>query len=104
MSLSNIFSNRLHDLNDISDNIIVVCYNEIENVTSFWLPAIRRNRVADRFEIKKEAVKKNKVNSYSEIKKESIGRNGVIDCSRIKPKMEENANNNSLDISLPIKE
>ena len=77
MLLSNIFSNRLDDLVDNSDNKNVISHRQNKHATIPRLSAIRRNRGTSHSKIETEAVEKNKVARHSEMKEEAIGKNRV---------------------------
>lgn len=66
MPLSNIFSNKLDDLINISnkEDVISRCH-QTRNMTSLQLPGIRRNRVANHYEMEEKAIGKNGVTRYS---------------------------------------
>ena len=74
--LSNIFSNRLDDLVDSSDDKDVISRRRRKNATSPRLPAIGRNGVAGHSGIEEGAVGKNRVASYSGIEPGIEGANG----------------------------
>ncbi len=80
--LSNMFSNRLDDLVDSSDEKNVICCRRTRNATSPRLPVTRRNRISE-----EGASGKNRVAGHSEMKEGASGRNGVA-CH---PEMEEGA-------------
>lgn len=77
LQLSNIFSNKLDNLGNSSDmkDVISHCYSK--NVTSIWLPARRKNRVANHSKIDLGAVKRHRVVRHSEINVQAIRINGV---------------------------
>ena len=117
--LFNIFSNRLDDFVDSSDNKDLISGRQSKNTTSPQLPATKRNRDTGYSKMEERAIKKNrvaghseikegiggtnKVASHSEIEKRDVKKNRVAGHSRIKRKIEESANGDLSDISFSIK-
>ena len=63
--LSNIFSDRLDDLIDSSDDEDVISRRQRRNATSLRLPAIRKNGVAGHSGMEEGAAERNRVASHS---------------------------------------
>ena len=85
--LSNIFSNRLDDLVDSSDDEDVISRRRRRNATSPRLPATGRNGVA----------------GHSGMEEGAAGRNRVASHSGMEPGM-EGANGDSSDVRFSIEE
>lgn len=77
MLLSNIFSNKFHNLIDGSDNKNVIRCHQKKTIRP-QLPVTRRYRVVRQSEIKEEAAEKNGIASHSEIKQEIESANGDL--------------------------
>ncbi len=99
MSLSNVFSNRLDDLVDSSDEEDVIRCRRTRNATSLRLPgkrkngiveegASRSNRVAGHFEMEEGASGKNRVAGHPEIEEGATRRNRVAGHSEMEKGME----------------
>ncbi len=76
------FSNRLDDLVDSSDEEDVIRCRRTRNATSPRLPGTGKNRIAE-----EEASGRNRVASHSEMEEGASGRNGIASY----PEMEEEA-------------
>lgn len=74
--LSNMFSNRLDDLVDSSDEEDVISRRRNRNATSPGLPATGRNRVAGHSDMEEGATERNRVAGRSEIEEGTEGANG----------------------------
>lgn len=85
--LYNIFSNRLDDFVDSSDDKDVINRRQRRNATSPRLPTTGRNGAADHFGMEEGAA----------------GRNRIAGHSRIEPRI-EGANGDSSDVSFSIEE
>lgn len=70
VSLFTIFSNKLDDLVNSSNEEYVISCSQNRNITSLWLPTIGGNRVASSFKVEKRIIKKNRVASCFQMKKE----------------------------------
>ena len=99
MPLSNVFSNRLDDLVDSSNEEDVICCRRTRNATSLRLPGTGRkkiaeegtsgrNRVACHSEMEKGASGRNRVAGHPEMEEGATGRNRVADHSEIKKEIE----------------
>ncbi len=99
MPLSNVFSNRLDDLVDSSDEENVIRCCRTRNATSLRLPgtgrkkiaeegASGRNRVAGHSEMEEGTSEKNRVAGHPEMEEGATGRNRVADHSEIEKEIE----------------
>ena len=77
MLLSHIFSNKLDDLVDSSDNKDLISGRQYKNVTSPQLPTTEKNGDAGQSKMEERAVKKNRVAGHSEIEGGIRGTNRV---------------------------
>lgn len=98
MPLSNVISNRLHNLVNSINKEDVICDCQTKNATNLWLLGTRRNRVAGPFETEKRASKKNNVTGYFEIKKVATKKNRIVGHFKIEEEM-EGANRNMFEVS-----
>lgn len=83
MLLSNIFSNKLDDFVNSSNNEDIISHCQKRNTISPQLLVTERNGVASHSKIEQGIVGRNKVTSYYRIEKEVIGRNRVTGHSEI---------------------
>ena len=86
--LSNLFSNRLDDLVDTSDEEDVISRRRTENAISPRLSEREKNRVAGNFQMQKGALGRNRVAGHSEREEKAIGRNRIAGRSDGKEGME----------------
>lgn len=86
MLLSNIFSNRLNDLVNTSDEENVISRHQIKNVTSPRLPS---TYVAGNSQMQERALERNRVSGHSEREERAIGRIGVTGRSDSKERIED---------------
>lgn len=82
MPLSNIFTDRLDDLVDSSNNKDVINRNHSEYATSPLPPAINRNGGADHCKIEEGVVRTNRVARYSVREEEAVRKNRVTGHSK----------------------
>ena len=75
--LSNVFSNRLDDLVDISDEEDVISHRQTGNATSPQLPGRGKNRVAGNSQMQEGASGRNRVAGHSEREERATEKNGV---------------------------
>lgn len=85
--LSNIFSDRLDDLVNSSDDEDVISRHRKRNATSPRLPATGRNGVAGHSEMEEGAAGRNRVTSHSGMEPGMEGANG--DSSDVRFSIEE---------------
>lgn len=78
MQLLNIFSDRLNNLINSSNNKDVISYGQKKNVTSPQLLAKRRNRVSGQVEIEKKVAERNRIADYFKIKLEMKSTNNDL--------------------------
>ena len=76
--LSNIFSNRLNDFIDNSDDENVISCRQRRNATSLRLPATGRDKVIDHSRMEEGAAGRNKVASHSRMEPGMDGANGDL--------------------------
>ena len=98
MPLSNVFSNRLDDLVDTSDEEDIINRRRTRNAMSPRLPGRGKNRVAGNSQKQKGASGKNRVAGHFEREERATGRNGVAGHSDREEGM-EGANGDMSEVS-----
>ena len=96
--LSNVFSNRLDDLVDTSDEEDVISRRQTGNATSSQLPGREKNRVVGNSQMQEGASERNRVIGHSEKEERASGRNGVAGRSDKEEGM-EGANEDMSEVS-----
>ena len=96
--LSNVFSNRLNDLVNTSDEEDVISRRQTGNATSPRLPGRGKNKVAGNSQMQKGASRRNRVAGHSEREEKATGRNGVAGRSDREEGM-EGANGDMSEVS-----
>ena len=86
--LSNVFSNRLDDLVNTSDEEDVISRRQTRNATSPRLPGREKNRVAGNSQIQERASGRNRVAGHSEREERATERNRVAGRSDKEEEME----------------
>ena len=96
--LSNVFSNRLDDLVDTSDEEDVISRRQTKNATSPRLPGRGKNRVAGNYQMQEGASGRNRVAGYSKREERATGKNGVAGRSDREEKIKR-ANRDMSEVS-----
>ena len=96
--LSNVFSNRLDDFVDTSDEEDVISRRWTRNATSPWLPRRGKNRIAGNSQMQEGALGRNRVAGHSKREERATGRNGVAGRSDKEEEM-ESANGDMSEVS-----
>ena len=96
--LSNVFSNKLDDFINISDEEDVISHRQIENAASLQRLGIRTIKVASKSHIYKRALEKNRSASYFKKKDRATKKNGVAGCSDKEERI-ENVNGDISEIN-----
>lgn len=78
MLLFNIFSNKLDNFVNSSDNEDIISHYQKKNTTSPWLPITGRNRVASHSGMEEKTAETNRIAGYSGIKLGMEGANGDL--------------------------